>query len=71
MVVNTPFARAMLLACLSAFGALCYLVAALLVILLAVSFARGDGANAIGIGVAAMLFAALGVLSRRVAGYLS
>jgi hypothetical protein len=64
MVVNAPFSRAVLAACLSVFGALCFVVAFLLAVLLVTSMARGDGANPVAIALAAVVFAIAGVCSR-------
>ena len=61
------FARAMLLACMTVLGALCVLVAFLLLALLAVSYARGDNADPASLLGAAAAFAAGGVACRWIA----
>ena len=69
--MKAPFARAVSIACLGVFGVLCYVVAALLAVLLATSVARGEGPDTTGIVVSGALFAVAGWACRRLASWLS
>jgi hypothetical protein len=70
-VVKAPFATAVSIACLGVFGVLCYVVAGLLAVLLAVSLVRGDGPDTTGVVASGALFAAAGWACRRLAAWLS
>lgn len=71
MVVNAPFARAMLAACLTVLGALCGIVALLLAVLLAVDLARGENAHPVAMLVAGAFFAAVGLACPRLAKWIA
>ena len=66
-MVELPFSRALLTACIGAFGVLCLVVAGLLGVLMVVTFARADGPAPLQTAFLAFVFVVLGFGSRALA----